>query len=88
MDISKIKKNLTVHTKGEKNKPGEPIGTVEHIDSDKYIKLTQNNSPDGLHHWIPLDWIESVDDQAVYLNKTQEQIITGLMVYHCNPSVN
>lgn len=82
MDTLKIKGHLTVHTKGEGDIPGAPIGTVEHIDGEKYIKLNQSDSPDGQHHWIPIDWVDFVDDRAVYLNKTQSEIITGLMVYH------
>lgn len=86
MDISKIKENLTVRTKGESNRPGAYIGTVEHMDGEKYIKLTKSDSPDGLPHWIPIDWVESVDDRAVYLNKTQSEIMTGLMVYQLQPN--
>ncbi len=88
MSISKIKEHLTVHTKSEGNVPGVPIGTVEHMDGEKYIKLTKSDSPDGLPHWIPIDWVESVDEHAVYLNKTQDEIITELMVYHCKPGIN
>lgn len=83
MDTLKIKEYLTVYTKGEGNVPGDFIGTVEHIDSEKYIKLSPIDSPDGKHHWVPIDWVESVDDSGVYLNKTKDEIITDLMVYHC-----
>jgi hypothetical protein len=86
MQLTKIKENLRVYAKGESGKPGTPgvpIGTVEHMDGEKYIKLTESDSPDGHPHWLPVDWVEAVDDQAVYLNKTQDQIVQGLMVYHC-----
>ncbi|MEO2092018.1 MAG: DUF2171 domain-containing protein, partial [Gemmataceae bacterium] len=32
------------------------------------VKLTQRDSPDGLHHFIPLSWVKSVDDK-VHLTK-------------------
>lgn len=80
MDTLKIKGHLTVHTKGEGNIPGTLIGTVEHIDGEKYIKLTQTDSPDGQHHWIPMDWVDFVDDRALYLNKTHSEILTGCSV--------
>ena len=86
MDTTKIKPHLIVYAKGEGSRQGAPslhVGTVEHVDSDKYIKLIKSDSADGQHHWLPLNWVESVDDQAVYLNKTQDEIMTGLMVYHC-----
>lgn len=87
MDISKIKEHLTVHAKGESNIIGASIGTVEHMDGEKYIKLTKSDSPDGLAHWIPINWVEYVDDRAVYLNKTHNEIMTELMVYQCRPSI-
>lgn len=82
MDTSKIKEHLMVHAKGEGSMQGAPgvhVGTVEHMDGEKYIKLTKSNSPDGQHHWIPVDWVESVDGKAVYLNKTQDEFMTGLI---------
>ncbi len=50
MDTTKIKKNLIVYAKGEGEMPEAPgvhIGTVEHLDGEKYIKLTKSDSPDG-----------------------------------------
>lgn len=86
MDTTKIKENLMVYAKGEGGMPAAPgvhIGTVEHMDGEKYIKLTKSDSSDSQHHWLPVNWVEAVDDHGVYLNKTQEEIMEGLMVYHC-----
>jgi hypothetical protein len=46
---------------------GEQIGVVDDMDGQA-IKLTKAHSKDGLHHFIPLSWVGSVDD-AVHLNR-------------------
>jgi hypothetical protein len=46
---------------------GQPIGPVDAVDTQA-IKLTKNDPhAGGQHHWIPLAWVEAVDD-AVHLN--------------------
>ena len=49
---------------------GTKLGRVEHIPRRSLIKLTNRDSPDGMHHLIPneLGW-QDVDDQ-VHLSKT------------------
>ena len=46
---------------------GKCVGSVDHLE-DKTLKLTRKDSPDGLHHYIPLSWIDHVDSH-VHLNK-------------------
>jgi hypothetical protein len=47
---------------------GNHLGTVDHVEGND-IKLTQNDPESGgEHHFIPMDWVESVDDK-VHLNK-------------------
>ena len=46
---------------------GRKMGVVDHMDGQA-IKLTKADSKDGLHHFIPLGWVASVDD-AVHLNR-------------------
>jgi len=82
VDTSKIKEDLMVHAKGEgsmQGAPGEHIGTVDHMDGGNYIKLNKKDSADGQHHWIPVAWVESIDDKAVYLNKTSSEVVAGLI---------
>lgn len=82
MDTSKIKEDLMIHAKGEGSMQGAPgvhVGTVDHLDGENYIKLNKKDSADGKHHWIPVSWVESVDDKAVYLNKTQSEVMAGLI---------
>jgi hypothetical protein len=38
------------------------------------IKLTKNDSPDGQHHFIPKEWVESVDNH-VHLRKNAEETL-------------
>ncbi len=46
---------------------GNKLGKVDHVEGDS-IKLTRNDSPDGLHHFIPTSWVAHVDDK-VHLTK-------------------
>jgi hypothetical protein len=53
---------------------GQHVGTVDHLEGQDQIKLTQNDSPDGRHHYIPTDWVDRVDD-TVHLNKPADEAI-------------
>ncbi len=61
MDQTQIKPNLKVLANGVR------VGSVDHLDGD-YIKLNRKDSDDGLHHWIPVNWVDRIDDKNVYLN--------------------
>jgi len=85
MDASQIKEHLMVHAKGEgemNGVPGVHIGTVDRVEQDRYIKLTKDDSPNDQHRWIPLDWVESVDDKAVYLKKTAAEVQASVTDQH------
>lgn len=50
---------------------GAHVGTVDHIEGSNRIKLTRRDpNAGGEHHYIPLDWVESVENDRVRLNKT------------------
>lgn len=52
---------------------GEHVGTVDRVEGDR-IKLTKNDSQaQGQHHYITLDAVSSVEQDAVWLNLTGEQ---------------
>jgi hypothetical protein len=45
--------------------------TVDHVEGN-FIKLTKQGSPDGQHHWIPMDWVTRVDAQ-VHIDRSSDQ---------------
>jgi hypothetical protein len=49
---------------------GKHVGTVDHLEGQDRIKLAKSDkSADGKHHFIPLGWVDHVDDH-VHLNKS------------------
>lgn len=47
---------------------GTKVGVVDRLEGGA-IKLTFRDSPDGLHHFVPLGWVTKVDDK-VHLKPT------------------
>jgi hypothetical protein len=81
MEVQDIKPDLMVHampvdTPGVamQGAAGIHVGTVDHLEGDSFIKLKKSDSKDGRHHWIPIEWVKDVDDKAVYLTKTAEEV--------------
>lgn len=58
------------------NFEGQHLGTVDDVDGDK-IKLTRSDSSDDMHHYMPLDSVDRIDDNRVYL-KQDATIPVGL----------
>lgn len=67
VETSKIKEHMGVIAAD-----GQSIGKVDHM-QDGRIKLTKSDSPDGQHHFVPLDWVDFIDTQ-VHLNKSLSDI--------------
>ena len=62
---SEVKEHMDVISSDRKT-----VGKVDHLEGSDKIKLTKQSSPNGEHHhFIPLTWIDRVD-QHVHLNKT------------------
>lgn len=81
-----IREHLMVHARGTGSMGGAQgvhVGTVDRVDGN-YVKLTRNDAPDGRHHWIPIGWVERIDERAVYLSKTADEFRQGAMT--SNPS--
>jgi hypothetical protein len=51
---------------------GKQVGKVDHVEGDT-IKLTKSSSPDGMHHRIPLSWVDHVDNH-VHLSKNSSEV--------------
>ena len=47
---------------------GQHVGTVDEVDDDN-IKLTKSDSADDIHHFMPLDSVEKIDDNRIYLKE-------------------
>jgi len=47
---------------------GNKVGVVDHV-AGSTIKLTIDDSPDGQHHYLPIDWVARVDEH-VHLTKS------------------
>jgi hypothetical protein len=54
---------------------GKKVGVVDHLEGGT-IKLTQKDSPDGLHHFIPTGWVVRVDEH-VHLSKNSVETAQG-----------
>ena len=52
---------------------GQRIGTVDHLDGPDRIKLAKSTSPDGQHHYVPLTWVDHID-QHVHLKRSLADI--------------
>ena len=59
INAEKIKEHMVVMASD-----GEIVGKVDHMEGSNKIKLTKNESPDGQHHYIPLDWVKTVDEHV------------------------
>ena len=54
---------------------GQHVGTVDKVEGDR-IKLTKNDpQAQGQHRYIPLDIVESVEQNAVSLNLPAEEAL-------------
>jgi len=69
---------LDMNTAKELIKPHMPVvcsnnkqfATVDHVEGTDQIKLTRDK--DGKHHFIPLAWVSSVDNQ-VHVDRPGDQ---------------
>ena len=45
---------------------GQHVGTVDEV-QDEHIKLTRTDSDDHRHHYLPLDAVDKIADNRIYL---------------------
>jgi len=68
-DVSRIREHAEVV-----GSDGAHVGTVDHVDKGE-IKLTKTDSDaGGLHHYIPLDFVQSVEGDTVRLDRPAEEV--------------
>lgn len=69
-NASKVRERMTVVASC-----GTRVGVVDHVEGNA-IKLTKHDSKDGQHHFIPMDWVERVDNE-VHLRKNSKETEQG-----------
>lgn len=53
---------------------GTHVGIVDHLEGER-IKLAKSDpESNGQHHYIPLNWVEKVDDNKVILLKNSKEV--------------
>lgn len=62
--VEQIKPNMEVV-----GNDGKLVGVVDGIENGTELRLTKGDTGDGVHHFLPLETVESVD-QRVHLNRT------------------
>ncbi|MEG2359681.1 DUF2171 domain-containing protein [Acinetobacter sp.] len=53
---------------------GTKVGTVDHLEGTDQLKLTRHESSDGMHHLIPVSWVQEIRDNQVMLNKCADEV--------------
>lgn len=48
-----------------------PFAKVDHIEGTHSIKLAKDES--GQHHYIPMNWVKSVDDKGIHIDRPGKQ---------------
>lgn len=48
------------------------MGKVDHVEAGS-IKLTKQDSTDGMHHFVPCEWVARVDEH-VHLSRNAEEL--------------
>ena len=69
IDVAQIKEHADVV-----GSDGTHVGTVDGVEKGE-IKLTKTDpAAGGLHHYIPVDFVQSVDGGTVRLDRTAEEV--------------
>lgn len=69
MNAQNVKPGLKVFARAnDADEQPQQVATVDHLDGENYIKLKRSDSPDGEHHWIPLDLVSKIDEHGVVVS--------------------
>ena len=70
VSASQIKEHLEVV-----GSDGKHVGKVDHMEGMDQIKLTKSDKDaGGTHHYIPLEWVASIDGGRVRLDKSAAEV--------------
>lgn len=58
---------------GIENATLEQVGTIDHV-QEKFLQLRKTDSWDMQHHWIPMEWVDRFENDAVILNKNVDEV--------------
>jgi hypothetical protein len=53
---------------------GQQLGSVQRMEGSSRIKFAPKGVADGEDHFIPLDWVNSVEGQTVRLSKSSHDV--------------
>jgi hypothetical protein len=71
-----IREHMMVHAQGQGSMngiEGDHVGTVDYVEGNRIV-LTKNDSPDGMHHSILMEFVDRVEGNTVFLNVDAETI--------------
>lgn len=55
---------------------GQHVGTVDKVENDMIV-LTRTDSTDDQHHSLPLDSVDKIDDNRIYLKADAPAPVLG-----------
>jgi hypothetical protein len=76
MDLEEIREHKPIYAL--RGASDVHIGSVDKVEGE-YIKITKHSAADGQHHWFPISWIRAVDERAIYLSKTVDEVSEQLL---------
>jgi hypothetical protein len=68
IDASQIREHMHVHSSD-----GEHVGRVDHVKGDQIELAKLDLATMCHHHYIPLSWVDYVDDDKVHLSITKDE---------------
>lgn len=77
-EIEEIRFSLFLIQTADANQAGSPseyVGMLEYFGSERVIKIARYDSADKCHYLIPLTWVKCVDNEVVFLNKTEAEFL-------------
>lgn len=90
MNISDIQEHMPVYVDGPGGLAGASemhIGNIDAVEGGKYLKLTLHDVPEK-SYWCGVDLVRAVDERAVYLNTTINDVMSELSQQQPEESLN